>query len=127
MSPWHIDHLTKLGEIGPNLGYQANATKSWLIVKEEHYEHTVTVFGNSGVRVMIDGQRHLGAALGTKSFEEVYVTEKVNERTKEVEQLATIALSQPHVAFVDPWPHYISRTVPNVGDLFLPLDNAIRS
>ena len=90
VSPWHIDHLTKLGEIGPNLGYQANATKSWLIVKEEHYEHAVTFFNNSGVRIMIDSQMHLGTALETKSFVEAYVTEKVNEWTNEV----------------DTWPHW---------------------
>ena len=89
----------KLGEIGPDFGYQANATKSWLIVKGETYEHALTVFGNSGVRIMIDGQRHLGAALETKSFVEVHVTEKVNKWTEEVEQLATIALSQPQAAY----------------------------
>ena len=73
----------KLGEIGPDFGYQANATKSWLIVKEANYEHAVTVFGNSEVRIMIDGQRHLFAALGNKSFVEVNVTKGSISATRE--------------------------------------------
>ena len=67
--------------------------------KEEHYERAVNVFGNSWVKMTKDGQRHLGAALGTQSFVEVFVTEKVHEWTKEVEQLTTIASSQPHAAY----------------------------
>ena len=45
---------------------------------------------------------------------------------------ATIASSQPHAAYsalthglIGKWA-YISRTVPNVSDLFLPLENALR-
>ena len=63
----------------------------------------------------------------------MFVTEKVHEWTKEVEQLATIASIQPHAAysalthgFIGKWGGHISRTVPNVSDLFLPLENALQ-
>ena len=86
----------------------------------------MNVFGNSGVKITKEGQRHLGAALGAQTFVEVYVTEKLHEWTKEVEQLATIASSQPHAAYsalthglIGKWA-YISKTVPNVSDLLLP-------
>ena len=92
----------------------------------------MNVFGNSWVEMTKDGQRHLGAAFGTRSFVEVFVTEKVHEWTKEVEQLTTIASSKPHAAY-SALTHgligkyaYISRTVPNVSDLFLPMENALR-
>ena len=60
------DWWDELEETGPDFGYYANATKSWLIVKEEHYEQAVNVFGNSGVKITKEDQRHLGAALGVQ-------------------------------------------------------------
>ncbi len=45
---------------------------------------------------MKEGQRHLGAALGTQTFIGRYGTEKVHEWTKEVNKLAEIATTQPH-------------------------------
>lgn len=101
-------------------------------MKKEHYKQAVNVFSNSGVKVMKDGQRHVRAALGIQTFVEAFVTEKVYEWTKDVEQLATIASSQPHAAYsalthglIGKWA-YISRTVPNVSDIFLPVENALR-
>ena len=79
------DWWNELEETGPDFGYYANATKSWLIVKEEHHEQAVNVFGNSGVKITKEGQRHLGAALGSQTFVEAFVTEKIHEWTKEVE------------------------------------------
>ena len=122
----------QLRRIGPDYGYHANAAKSWLIVKEEHLDQAVTIFGSSGVQITKEGQRHLGAALGTRTFVEAFVTERVKEWTREVEHLATIAASQPHAAYsalthglTSKW-SYLSRTVPNISDLFMPLENAIR-
>ena len=73
------DWWDELEGTGPDFGYYANATKFWLIVKEERYEQAVNAFGNSGVKITKDSQRHLGAALGAQTFVEVYVTEKVHE------------------------------------------------
>ena len=124
------DWWDELEETGTDIGYNANATKSWPIVKKKHYKQAVNVFSNSGAKVMKDGQSHLGAALGIQTFVEVFVTEKVDEWTKDVEQLATIA-SQPHAAY-SALTHglignlaYISRTVPILSDLFLPVKNAL--
>ena len=79
-----------------------------------------------------EGQRHLGAALGTQTFVEAYVTSKVQEWVREVKQLAKIANSQPHAAYAalthgltSKW-SYLSRTIPDIGDLFLPLEHTIR-
>ena len=48
-------------------------------MKEEHYEQAVNVFDYSGVKITKEGQRHPGAALGTQTFVEAFVTEKVLE------------------------------------------------
>ena len=56
------DWLNELEETASDFGYYANATKSWLIVKGEYYKQAVNVFGNGGVKITKDGQRHLGAS-----------------------------------------------------------------
>ena len=119
-------------EIGPDLGYHANATKSWLIVKEEHAARAAELFQGTDVQITMEGQRHLGVAVGSRAFVETYVTGKVQESVRKVEQLAAIASSQPHPAYtamtqglLSKW-SYLSRTIPNISDLFQPLENAIR-
>ena len=84
------------------------------------------------MQITREGQRHLGAALGSQTFVETYVTGKVQEWVREVERLAVITRSQPHAAYAamthglsSKWTH-LSRTIPNISDLIQPLENAIR-
>ena len=121
-----------LEKIGPDFGYYVNASKSWLIVKEEHQTDATDIFANIGVRITKEGKRHLGAALGMETFIEEFVTAKIQEWVKEVKQLSNIALTQPHVAYAatthgltNKW-SFLQRTVPDIRDLFQPLENAIR-
>lgn len=118
---------------GPEIGYIPNATKSVLIVKPEKYDHAVEVFSGSGVIVTKEGQRHLGAVIGTEEFKKKYVEEKVSEWVKEVEALAGIARTEPHAAY-SAYTHgiqhrwtYLMRTIPGVSPLLQPLENAIKS
>ena len=74
---------------------------------------------------------HLGAALGSRTFTEEYVTNKVQGWTQEITRLAEIATTQPHAAYAafthglsSRW-SYISRTIPDIHDLLLPLETAI--
>ena len=76
--------------------------------------------------------RHLGAAIGTRSFVEGYVHHKVSKWVQEVECLSSITATQPHAAYVafthgltSKWT-YLARTIPNLEELFKPLENAIR-
>ncbi len=121
-----------LREIGPEYGYFVNPTKSWLIVKEAHMSSATDLFQHEGIQITLQGTRHLGATLGSRSFTESYVTSKVTDWTKEVEKLATIASSQPHAAYaafthglMGKWT-YLARTVPGTSDLFKPLEETIR-
>ena len=58
---------------GPYIGYTAKPSKSWLIVKQEHLEYAKQVFAGSGLQFTVDGQRHLGAVVGSLEFKNEYV------------------------------------------------------
>ena len=56
-----------------------NAMKTSLIVKEDHLEESKNQFNNSGVSITAEGERRLGAAIGTPKFISGYVHHKVIE------------------------------------------------
>ena len=86
---------------------------------------------DAGVQIIDQGQRHLGAALGSRDFTEEFVAKKVSAWSSEVLTLAEIATSCPRAAFcafthgIIGWWVYIMRTIPTVGPLFQPLGDAI--
>lgn len=98
----------KLTHIGPPVGYHPNAGKTWLVVKPEHKEEAIRLFEGSGIRITdnalymeeaIGGQRYFGAALGSRSFIEQYVSYKVKTWISEVEELCKIAKIEPQLAY----------------------------
>ena len=126
------DWWDRLVSCGEDYGYSANASKTWLVVKPEHLAEAKVIFANSGVQITSEGRRHLGAALGTKSFTEAFVTKRVQDWVQEIDTLSSIALSQPHAAFaalthglISKW-NYLQRAMPDIGELFQPLEDAIR-
>ena len=90
------DDLTVLGS---TFGYYPNGSKTHLIVKPEHEETARQLFTDTDVNISIEGKRHLGAALGSRTFTEEYVTNKVQGWTQEITLLAEIASTQPHAAY----------------------------
>ena len=66
-----------LSDQGPTFGYHPNASKTYLVVKQEHEVHATQLFADTDVHITIHGKRHLGAALGSKTFTEEYVSNKV--------------------------------------------------
>ncbi|KAG0724831.1 hypothetical protein GWK47_039790 [Chionoecetes opilio] len=124
---------TLVNENGPIIGYTPNATKFILIVKPEHYDNGVRLFSGSGVIVTKDGQRHLGAVIGTEEFKAKYVGEKVSEWVKEVDVLSDMAKTEPHAAysaFTHGLQHrwsFVKRTIPGISLLLRPLEESIRN
>ena len=51
--------------IGPDFGYYPNASKTHLVVKPELVSEAKKMFENTEVQISTNGQRHLGAAIGT--------------------------------------------------------------
>ena len=67
----------ELADRGPSFGYNPNASKTYLIVKPEHVELAKTQFADTDVAITTFGKCNLGAALGSKTFTEEYVNNKV--------------------------------------------------
>ena len=84
---------------GPCIGYFAEPKKSWMIVKPEHKEQAVKLFGGSDINKTQNGNKHLGAAIGTENFKDSFVEEKVEIWVKQVEELSKIAWVDPHLAY----------------------------
>ena len=123
----------RLNKIGPKFGYYPNASKTWLIVKEEAYDEAHTIFDRSDIQITTEGHRYLGSSLGTSTFAETYIKARVESWTAELVQLSEIALSQPHTAYAAyvhgvkrKWT-FLSRTCKNIGHLFQPLEEVICS
>ena len=120
-----------LSSVGPDFGYFPNASKTVLIVKPEHLAAAESIFANTNIQITAQSQRHLGAALGTRSFTGAYVSQKVATWTAEVTALASVASTRPHAAYcafahgmIGRW-MYVMRIIPDISPLFKPLEDAI--
>ncbi|KAG0724864.1 hypothetical protein GWK47_039737 [Chionoecetes opilio] len=124
---------TLVNDNGPIIGYTPNVTKSVLIVKPEHYDNGVRLFDGSEAIVTKDGQRHLGAVIGTEEFKVKYVGEKVSEWVKEVDVLSDMVKTEQHAAysaFTHGLQHrwsFVKRTIPGISLLLRPLEDSIRN
>ena len=118
-------------EMGKYIGYTAKPSKSWLIVKPEYYDLAVSEFEGTGIKITMDGKRHLGAVIGSENYKEKYVTDMVNEWIEELKILQKIARVEPHLAYsayIFGFQHkytYFLRTIPKISQLLKPLDSAI--
>ena len=68
-----------LCQAGPGYGYFPLPRKTVLIVKPEHEEIAGRIFHGSGVQITTEGERHMGAAVGSENFKEMYVKKKVEK------------------------------------------------
>ena len=121
-----------LERFGPDYGYFPNGAKTWLVVKDAHVQAARSIFYGTAVEITTEGQRHLGAPLGTDSYVEQFVSSKVRDWVSQMDRLAQIAKTDPQAAysayvhgFQGSW-IYLSRCVPNIGDLFQPLEDMLR-
>ena len=83
------------------------------------------------MQISTNGQRHLGAAIGTREFIEAYATQKIANWVKEIENLTTLARTNPHAAYaalthgvIGKW-LYFMRTIDISSSVFQPLEDAI--
>ena len=123
----------ELNRAGPKFGYNPKASKTILIVKNPSLlNRAQEIFGNTGVKITTDGERHLGAVIGSQEFRESYINKKVSNWIKDVLQLSEIAKDEPqfaHSAFTKAlcmrW-SFLQRTIPDVSTHFVSLEEAIR-
>ena len=124
--------LNSLTAEGAKYGYVVNEKKSWLILKRDNdMGEAKQLFRNHSIQITSEGQRHLGAALGSSDYRNNYVNEKVNGWVKELEKLSMIAVTQPQAAYsayVNGYKHkftYFIRTIPDINHLLSPLVECI--
>ena len=106
---------------GPKYGYFQQEHKTWLIVKPEYLTEAKQVFCDTEVKITTLGRKHLGAAVGSPEYREVFMTEKVENWVKELKVLSKIANFAPQEAytcFTAGYKHklyYCMRTIPNIS------------
>ena len=117
--------------LGPDFGYFPNDNKCWIIAKPAKEESVREVFKETSINVTVQGQKHLGAVIGSREYLEEYVSEKVSNWVNEVAKLAEFALSQPQACYAaytfglkNRWTYFL-RTLPDIQELLEPLENAI--
>ena len=57
-----------LNEMGPNLGYYPKAKKCWLLTKQGKENALREVFRDAAINISTQGQKHLGAVLGSRTY-----------------------------------------------------------
>ena len=142
---WYADDSSAAGELlemkkwwdllcvqGPKYGYYPLASKTILIVKEGQKDRATEIFTGTGVTISTDGERHMGAVIGSEDFKRKYVENKVSKWINDIEVLSEIAGDEPqavYASFTKAISHrwtYLQRTVPNISHFFEPLEAAIR-
>ena len=92
-----------------------------------------SIFADTGINITVQGQRHLGAVIGSENNRCEYVASKVSKWVDDITELAGIACEEPQAAlsaFTKSICHrwtFIQRTIPNTKDLFIPLEDCIRN
>ena len=94
------DWWDQISAIGPGYGYFPNASKTWIITKQQYHAEPIAIFKDSNLNITTEGKRHLGVALGTRTFVESFVKKQISEWISEIKLLSQIAVSQPHAAYV---------------------------
>ena len=91
------------------------------------------MFSRTDIKITLHGERHLGAVIGSDTFREEYVSNKVSGWVKDVEELSEIAKEDPQLAYTaytkglaHRWT-FFQRTIKNISNLFIPLEEAIRN
>ena len=51
----------------------------------EYKQLADNIFEGSGVQITSEGERHMGAVIGSENFKELYVTKKVTKWVEDVE------------------------------------------
>ena len=119
--------------LGPKFGYYPEASKSWLIVKEKAKQRAFTVFKDTAIKITTEGQRHLGAVIGSSKYKREYVQNKIDELINKIKVFSMIAKTEPQAAyscFVRAFkrkPSNIMRTIPDISDQLNQSDEVITS
>ena len=80
---WNI-----LWATGPDFGYYTNGKICWIITKLDREIIVKAAFKETAINVTVQGQRHLGAVIGSREYVEEYVNDKVTNWISKITKLA---------------------------------------
>ena len=87
-----MEMVGTLSKLGPLFGYNPNALKTYLVVKNKYVAAARRSFAGTCITVTTDGQRHLGAAIGTREYTTIYVTSKIKGWCDEIKRLVGLQM-----------------------------------
>ena len=73
--------------------------KCWIITKPDREIIVKEAFKGTAINVTVQGQRHLGAAIGSQEYVQEYVNDKVANWISEITKLAEFAVTQPQASY----------------------------
>ena len=103
-----------------------------MIVKPDQLDQARETFAGTEIKITSDGERHLGAVIGTDENKSQYINQKIDDWTHEINLLAEIAATYPqaaYTAYVNSYQHkltYFLRTIPSISDELKRVDEAVR-
>ena len=113
------------------MSYFPNYRKCWIIAKPAKEESVREAFKATSIIVTVQGQKHLGAAIGSREHLEEYVSKKVSNWINDIAKLAEFSLLQPQACYAvytfglkHRWTYFLG-SLPDIQDLLEPLENAI--
>ena len=89
----------ELCDLGPRFGYFPNSIKTRLLVKPNLLSKAKSLFDSTNIEVVTDGVEYLGGAIGSNQYIGSVLSEKIQKWSEEIDILAEIATTEPHVAF----------------------------
>lgn len=117
--------------IGPLFGYTPAPTKSHLVVKESMIDTASSLFANTGINI-VTSCRFLGGVIGDQSGKMSFVSNKVDEWSRYVDLLSSVAEDQPQAAFIgftkslqQEW-LYLQRVIADCEQQFHDLESTIK-
>jgi len=89
------------------------------------------IFKGDGIKITDQGEYLLGSIIGTESFREQYIKNKVESWVKDLQSISKYSQDDPQAAYTaftkrlsSRWTLF-QRTVPDASELFEPLENTI--
>jgi hypothetical protein len=111
--------------------YQVSGGLSLIVKNHSDLSRAKDLFEPQKVTITCEGERHLGAVVGSEEHRCKYVKDKVDSWVKDVIDLSDIAKDEPQLAYScytkgmsHRWT-YVMRTIPGIKDLLSPLEHAI--
>ena len=109
---WYADDSSAVGSLarvkkwweylqtnGPDFGYWPKSAKTILLIKDSSkMQAAQKIFKGDGIKITDQGERLLGSVIGTDSFREQYIKNKVESWVKDLQSLSKHAQDDPQAA-----------------------------